>query len=96
MSNNTELRRRAVRPCECLTGDNVAPRTIADARKLIGHRIEYLRREDIDRSGRGYFFPRYAIVKAAVGREIETRGGDFIPLTRLVEVVDQGPAPPEE
>lgn len=50
--------------------ENIAPRTAADARKLIGKKVKYLRDEDIDRTGRGYFFPRVGIVAGVHGRQI--------------------------
>ena len=45
-----------------LTGKNIAPLNSAAAKKLIGKRITYLRECDMDRSGRGYFFPRGGVV----------------------------------
>lgn len=45
-----------------LDGENLAPLTTARARALIGKRVVYLRPQDIDRSGRGYFFPRSGTV----------------------------------
>lgn len=41
-----------------LDGANVAPKTHSAAKKLIGKHVRYLCESDIDRSGRGYFFPR--------------------------------------
>ena len=59
-----------MKTCSYLEGENIAPATAADARKLIGKRVEFLRRQDIDRSGRGLFFPRRGTIAAVHGREI--------------------------
>ena len=56
--------------CRYLDGENITPATAAAARKLIGKRVEYLRDSDIDRSGRGYVFPRRGTIKAVHGRNI--------------------------
>lgn len=79
--------------CRYLEGENVVPRTAADARKLVGHRIEYLRERDIDRSGRGMFFPRRGVVVAVHGRNIEIENRDWYAIRSFVEVVDLGVAP---
>lgn len=50
--------------------ENIAPRTAAEARKLIGKKVKYLRDSDIDRTGRGYFFPRVGIVAGVYDRQI--------------------------
>lgn len=68
-----------------LDGDNVAPRTSAQAKALIGKRIRYLRGVDIDKSGRNYFFPRVAQVTDAHGRNMEV-DGVFYSLASFVEV----------
>ena len=59
-----------------LKGENIAPRNVADARRLIGKRVRYLKKGDIDRSGRGYFFPKTGIVTAVHGRNIEFDGSE--------------------
>jgi hypothetical protein len=41
-----------------LEGQNIKPRTAKEAKALIGKEVIYLQTGDIDRSGRGYFFPR--------------------------------------
>jgi hypothetical protein len=42
-----------------LEGESIKPSNSAEAKKLIGTRVQYLRKCDIDRSGRGYVFPQY-------------------------------------
>lgn len=63
--------------CKYLDGENIAPRTIAAARDLIGMRVAYLPERDIDKSGRGYYFPRNGIIDGAKGREIIIDGSYF-------------------
>lgn len=50
--------------------ENIRPKSATEARKLIGKRVAYLQERDIDKSGRGYFFPQYGTVVAVAGREI--------------------------
>jgi hypothetical protein len=70
-----------------LEGQLVHLRTAADARKLIGKRVEYLRDCDIDKSGRGYFFPRYDTVAEVHGRQIIFGNGNSTGIRDIVELV---------
>jgi hypothetical protein len=72
-----------------LEGEQLPFRTAADRRKLVGKFIRYLRRGDIDRSGRGYFFPRSGWVEYAKGRFLMMDNTD-VQVSELVEVVDGG------
>lgn len=73
--------------CSYLEGENVAPRTAAEARKLIGKRVEYLLTRDIDRSGRGYVSPSTkGTVTDVSGRNIEISDQDWLTFTRIVEM----------
>lgn len=56
--------------CRYLEGENIAPATAAEARKLIGKRVQYLRTGDIDRSGRGYYAPQEGVINDVSGRNI--------------------------
>ena len=56
--------------CKYLSGENVAPRTAEQAKGLVGKRVEYLQERDIDKSGRGYFFPQTGVVVATLGKNI--------------------------
>lgn len=69
--------------------ENIAPRTAAEARALIGTRVKYLQGCDIDRSGRGYYFPRYGVVAAVHGREIamDEPSNFCVSIGSLVEMV---------
>jgi hypothetical protein len=64
-----------------------APFRSNDARKkLIGKKIRFLRGCDIDRSGRGYIFPRFGTVEGTAGRSIFLECGGDIFVSDLVEV----------
>jgi len=56
--------------CRFLEGENLAPLTASSARALIGKRVKYLRERDIDKSGRGFFFPQDGVVADVYGRNI--------------------------
>lgn len=77
---------------KCLKGQNLVPRNVAEAKALIGKNVIYLRECDIDKSGRGYFFPKQGVVTGVHGRNIEFNGselkgsGDFVWMGDLVEV----------
>ena len=61
-----------------LDGETVPVKTKADRLKLIGKRIQYLRPSDIDRSGRGFFFPRTGTVTGSEGRNFILDDGDAL------------------
>lgn len=70
--------------------ENIRPQTAAEARKLIGKRVIYLQKRDIDKSGRGYFFPQHGVVAAVAGREIAMNEPTnfVVRLGDLVEMVE--------
>ena len=70
-----------------LEGDLAPIRTAADRKKLVGKYIRYLRDCDIDKSGRGYFFPRFDGVLQASGRLLHLTNGDSLKAGDLREVV---------
>ena len=74
--------------CRYLEGENIAPRSNAEARALVGKKVEYLQGRDIDRSGRGYFFPRIGVVAAVRGRDIamDDSSNFCVHLNNLVEM----------
>lgn len=74
--------------CKYLTGENIKPRTIKEARLLIGKRVSYLRDSDIDKSGRGYIFPQYGWIESAKGRHIVITG-DYVHMSNLREMILQ-------
>ena len=75
-----------------LTGEPARFRTAADRRKLVGHAIRYLRHVDIDRSGRGLFFPRTAIVTEVSGKNMFLDNGGVLYASDVAEMVDLGVA----
>lgn len=74
--------------CRYLEGENIAPHTTKQARLLIGKQVAYLQEGDIDRSGRGLFFPRYGTIAEVYGKNIaiDTPGNFTIYLPDLVEM----------
>ncbi|MFZ3286580.1 MAG: hypothetical protein WA191_06990 [Telluria sp.] len=63
-----------MKPNRYLEGENIAPRTSVEARALIGKRVEYLTERDIDKSGRGYYWPRFGSIESVKGRNIQIDG----------------------
>lgn len=62
-----------MRLCKLLddTSPNIAPTTAKEARALIGKRVEYLRECDIDKTGRGYVFPKRGTIIGQYSRNLE-------------------------
>lgn len=75
---------------QLLEGENLAPLTTAKARKLIGKRVVYLRHCDIDRTGRGLYFPKYGVVSDVYrGHLAIDDASNFIGTLRsIVEIVE--------
>jgi hypothetical protein len=59
----------------------------AVAKSLYGKKVEYLLACDIDQSGRGYFFPRYGVVRGQFGRNIQI-GESWLCFNELIELVE--------
>jgi hypothetical protein len=59
-----------VQKCRLISGINIAPRTAADARALIGKSVMYLRNQDVDKSGRGHLSPQFGVIAAIHGRNV--------------------------
>lgn len=53
-----------------LDGELIYPILNSEFKKHIGKCVEYLRECDIDRSGRGYIFPRYGTITGAIGKNL--------------------------
>ncbi len=68
-----------------LKGKNIAPRLKKEAEALAGTRVRYLRSRDIDRSGRGCFFPQVGTVERAIGRDVVI-DGDYVSLKSIIEM----------
>jgi hypothetical protein len=73
--------------CKFLSGENQRPTTSAEARALIGKKVKYLREQDIDKTGRGYFFPQTGKVVGVDRRRIELEGGELFSMTNLKELI---------
>ncbi|WP_336761373.1 hypothetical protein [Paenibacillus sp. USHLN196] len=71
-----------------LQGANIAPKTSKDAKQLIGKNVQFLRNQDIDKSGRGYFFPRNGTIEDVVGKNLLLENGEMIHFSELVEMVE--------
>jgi hypothetical protein len=70
-----------------LEGTDLPFRTAAERKALVGKAIRYLRHCDIDRSGRGYIFPRYGVVVGAYRTNLEMDNGTTVSRADLVELV---------
>lgn len=68
-----------------LEGENIAPVSGKQARALLGRTVRYLRDSDIDRSGRGYYFPKTGAITGIHRGHIEI-DGDWISMSRIVEM----------
>lgn len=53
------------------------PRTAKNIKALVGNKIEYLLERDIDKSGRGYFWPKIGVVTAQAGKNAWIDGEPF-------------------
>lgn len=74
----------------------IAPfQTISQRRALVGKTIRYLRDCDIDKSGRGYLFPKIGRVVEAYGVQLIFDNGDSVTRGDLVEVQVIGDTPHE-
>lgn len=73
--------------CKYLEGENIAPGNIKEAKALIGKRVEYLEERDIDKSGRGYFFPKRGFITNSINRELVI-DGNYINRSSLREMIE--------
>ena len=76
-----------MRMCKLLDGENIVPGNRREALMLVGKRVKYLRRSDIDHSGRGYIFPREGRVQSVHGKNIQI-DDDWEYLSSFVEMVE--------
>lgn len=68
-----------------LEGTHVKPKTNKDAKTLIGKRVSYLRRCDIETS-RGMAFPRSGMIDDVLGKNLLI-DGDYLYFNDIVEMV---------
>lgn len=64
------------------------PSSTNEARKLIGKAITFLRKEDIDRSGRGYFFPRQGKIIDVFGKQACFENQEWVGFSDIVEYME--------
>ena len=55
-------------------------------RLLIGRKVEYLETRDIDRSGRGYYWPQRGTITAVRNRNVEIDGIKWIYKPNIVQL----------
>ena len=70
-----------------LDGTRLPYGTAAERKALVGKAVRYLRHCDIDRSGRGYIFPRTGVVVDAYRTNLEMDNGTTVSRSELVELV---------
>lgn len=71
-----------------LEGKSIKPATVKQGKALIGQKVRYLREQDVDRSGRGYFFPQAGVVVDCVGHNLAIDDpSNFIAFSEIVEMV---------
>jgi len=70
-----------------LDGKNIKPNNNKKAKVLIGKKVKYLCSIDIDKSGRGYFFPRINTIADVVGRQIIFENYDSIYIRDIKEMI---------
>lgn len=72
-----------------LDGENLKPYDSSAAEKLIGKTVTYLRTTDIDKSGRGYFFPRCGVVEGVLRKNLLI-SDVYISFNDIVEIIIKG------
>ena len=73
---------------------DLSPKSIRDN---IGKRIVYLRNQDIDKSGRGYFFPRHNVIHGYAARQILLDDGlNSVMIRDIVEIAIEKPKTEQE
>lgn len=56
-------------------------------KKMIGVKVQYLLERDIDKSGRGYFKPRFGIITEVIRRQVDLGDGCPEPFKSIREIV---------
>lgn len=54
-----------------LDGENIRPRNTMQAKAMMGASVNYLHESDIDKSGRGYFWPRQGKITGVFNGRID-------------------------
>lgn len=69
-----------------LEGNHITLETPKQAKAYIGKQVQYLRGCDIDKSGRGYFFPKMGEVIEVYDRNINI-SGSWIAFSQIREII---------
>jgi hypothetical protein len=56
-------------------------------RKMVGVKVKYLLKRDIDKSGRGYFFPNYGTIAEVKGNNVDLGNGCLESFSSIKEIV---------
>lgn len=67
------------------TGVPITDRSTSNMRACIGQKVEYLRSRDIDKSGRGYFFPHIGVITEVLRRQVSI-SGEWMRISEIVEI----------
>jgi hypothetical protein len=67
-----------------LEGNHIAPTV---AKEHVGRKVQYLLSRDIDKTGRGYFFPRTGVITDVFCKQIDFGNGDYITYKQCREIV---------
>jgi hypothetical protein len=70
-----------------LEGEQAPFKMKADRDRLVGCKIQYLRHRDIDRTGRGYFFPQVGHIAKSSGLNLFFDNGDSLYRSEIAELV---------
>lgn len=56
-------------------------------KEMIGQKVQYLLERDIDKTGRGYFFPRLGCITEIVNKQVDLGYGNFEPFSSIREII---------
>ena len=54
---------------------------------MIGVHVVYLLERDIDKSGRGYFFPRTGVIAEITGKNVDFGNSDWVSMSEIKEII---------
>jgi len=69
-----------------LDGENIRPKNKDETLKLVGKKVKFIRDFDIDKSGRGYVFPRVAFITGYAERCIEFDKSTYERISSIIEM----------
>lgn len=71
-----------------LEGQKLDLSSINKRKQLVGKFVSYLRKCDIDRTGRGLYFPRFGEIVSVSGKNIELDNGSWLYVSDIIEMVE--------